>query len=268
MSVYLNEDGSFSGDVVLPTGPRRIHKDLRISQPDRFFVIPDDLMSQNEYLRATEHPGELVITLRDSDFTMSCSFFKSQLRSGSILLESIVELEATVARVTDPTYEPPPVTPEDAHAASVNGEFALHEAALATDVQLIDEIVSTHPERLQLENGNGWTPLEQAVWLGTATALERLIRHGADVNVHDGFGQTPLHIASNAGNLEKVTLLVNHGAEIDATKPDGSRPIHYAMMAGQDEVVEFLKRKGAQFDPKEKFSEDSLRISKDWNDEV
>jgi hypothetical protein len=45
LSVYLNEDGTFSGDVVLPSGPRRLPGNCRIAKPGRLFAVPEKLMS-------------------------------------------------------------------------------------------------------------------------------------------------------------------------------------------------------------------------------
>lgn len=268
LSIYLKEDGTFSGDVVLPSGPRRLPKSCRIANPERFFAIPEKLMTLKEYLRATEHPSELVVTLRDSSSKLCCSFFMSQVESPSILLASIEELESLIWRVTDPGYVPTSLTPAEEREADVNAEFALHAAVLNNDLTLIDDMIRARPEQLQIENGNGFTPLEQAVWLGSSEAVERLVRSGANVNVRDGYGQTPLHIACNIGDQEKVALLIDHGADVNASKADGYLPIHYAIIANRRDIVRFLKSKGAQFDPNEPISKEAMKIAQDWKDDV
>ena len=170
--------------------------------------------------------------------------------------------------MTNPSYRTKKLTAAEKHAIAVNRKFALHEAALTDNTQLIDEIVQLHPEQLHLENGNGFTPLEQAVWIGTSVALERLIHHGADVNIRDGFGQTPLHIACTTGNLQKVTLLVQHGADINATRSDGYRPIHYALIANQGDIIRFLKGKGVHLDLHEAVTKEALKTAKSWKQDT
>jgi hypothetical protein len=209
-----------------------------------------------------------VVTLRDSNFNLCCSFFKSQVESPSDLLESLEELESLILRVAAPGFVPTPSTAREEHETALNAEFALHAAVLVDDLTLIEEIIRARPEQLQIENGNGFTPLEQAVWLGSSEAVERLVRSGADVNVRDGFGQTPLHIACNIGDQEKVSLLVDHGADINSSKTNGYRPIHYAIIANRHDIVQYLKNRGAKFDPNEPITIEVLGIAKDWKDDV
>jgi ankyrin repeat protein len=268
LSVYLNEDGTFSGDVVLASGARRIPQDCCVRQPARFFAIPEKLREKTEYFRATEHPNEVVITLRDSQFHLCCCFFKSQLEPDSSLRNAMDELISHIAQITDPRYKPKPLTAAEKRAVDLNRKFALHEAALSCDIGLIDKIVKIHPEQLEVENGNGFTPLEQAVWLGSSTALKQLIKHGADVNVKDASGGTPLHFACHAGDLEKVSLLVDSGADINASTNDGDRPIHFAIMANRKAIFRYLIGKGATFHKEDEATREAVRIGKKWKGRI
>ncbi len=222
------------------------------------------MFGQQEYLRGTEHPSEIILTLRDAEFKLNCSFLLSQLDADSPIPSAVSELEQLIKKITDPAYEPPKLTPEQERAAAVHSQFALHEAMISGDADLITEIMQAHPEQLHQENGNGFTPLEQAVWFGNAATVALLAKYGSDVNVRDGFGQSPLHIACTAGDLEKVKALVENGADINAAKPDGWRPIHYAIMTNSKDIIQYLQSKGVQFDPEDQLAKEAKQTAKKW----
>lgn len=264
LSVYLNEDGTFSGDVVLPSGNRRLPKDCHIGTPERFFIIPEKLKGQKQYLRATEHLGEIVIALRDSQFNLCCCFLLSQIKANSPLRKAMDELLAHIAKIADPHYKPKRQTAAEKRKVATNQKFALHEAAQGSDTRLIDEILKLYPEQLHAENEAGLTPLEQAVWFGSSAAVKRLITHGANVNVKSPSGQTPLHVACFKGNLEQVAVLLKSGADINAATEDGSRPIHSAIMANQHAVVCYLQDRGAFLNTKDEATRTARKINRQF----
>lgn len=268
LSVYLNSDGTFSGDVVLPTGTRRLPAECQIQTPERFFAIQEKLKDQKEYLRATEHLGEIVITLRDSQFNLCCCFLLSQIASDSPLRGAMDELLAHIAKITDPSYKPKRQTAAEKRKAAINRKFALHAATQGADIRLIEEILKLYPEQLHAENEAGLTPLEQAVWFGSSAAVRHLIKHGANVNVKSPSGQTPLHVACLKGDLEQVTLLVKNGADIEAKTEDGDRPIHSAVMANQQAVVRYLQDEGALFNAKDEATRAARKIGRQFKSTI
>ncbi len=92
------------------------------------------------------------------------------------------------------------------------------------------------------ENGQG-TPLHWAAKFGQIRAAERLLNHGAEINVKAGFGTpTPLHVAASAGRAEMVAFLLKHGAEVDARQGhENHTPLSLAVQhKDNDKVVQVL----------------------------
>jgi hypothetical protein len=122
-----------------------------------------------------------------------------------------------------------------------------------------------------------WTPLTRATLFGQETAIDLLLKAGADVNFHDpavgsatylaavawrnailakllehgadpnvapSWGVTPLMAASMGGNEPAVRLLLQHGADPKRRHPDGRLAADLAREEGQMAVVRLLERGG------------------------
>lgn len=77
--------------------------------------------------------------------------------------------------------------------------------------------------------------------------VDRLLQHGADVNVEVD-GRTPLQTAAKQGNITLVQLLLTHNCEVNS-KPHGDSgltPLQAAAWGGHLEVVTLLLANGAQ----------------------
>lgn len=61
------------------------------------------------------------------------------------------------------------------------------------------------------------------------TALEALLKEGADVHVTDPLGQTPLHIAAGEGNEEIIKVLIKAQAHVNVQDKYGDTPLHKAV---------------------------------------
>jgi uncharacterized protein len=83
--------------------------------------------------------------------------------------------------------------------------------------------------------------LIEAVTNGDRSAVETLIRNGADVNQQDDQGWTPLNFAAGKGDLGLVKLLVENGAEIFKVGRDRRTPYMIALAAGRVSVVKYLR---------------------------
>jgi ankyrin repeat protein len=90
------------------------------------------------------------------------------------------------------------------------------------------------------------TPALQAAWLGEASILERLLAHGAKVNIQGGsFERTPLLCAATTGNAEVVRLLLAHAANVEAQDWAGHTPLYWAQRRGSAAVIKLLEQAGA-----------------------
>jgi arylsulfatase A-like enzyme/ankyrin repeat protein len=78
---------------------------------------------------------------------------------------------------------------------------------------------------------------------GDVSALERLLRDGADANAVDARGVSALARAAESGNLEAAKLLLAHGAMVNVS---GRTPLIAAAASGHRSMVELLLDHGAQ----------------------
>ncbi|XP_068803978.1 BRCA1-associated RING domain protein 1 isoform X2 [Struthio camelus] len=97
-------------------------------------------------------------------------------------------------------------------------------------------------------NYKGETLLHVASMKGDLTAVEQLLKNGADPNVKDNAGWTPLHEACNHGHKEVVELLLQHRALVNTTGYQNDSPLHDAARNGHVDIVELLLLHGASRD--------------------
>jgi ankyrin repeat protein len=98
----------------------------------------------------------------------------------------------------------------------------------------------------------GRSDLHYAARDGDLAAVEKLVSHGADVNLQDKRGWTPLHFAAQALSEDVTTYLLSHGARVDLEDAYGNTPLSTATFAckGDGRVIRALRAAGA--DPKKK----------------
>lgn len=76
----------------------------------------------------------------------------------------------------------------------------------------------------QPDDDKNWPPVIHCSFLCNADTLEKLIRHGADVNMRDKHDQTALHYALQEKRYDCVDLLVLCGADLDAKNRANETP--------------------------------------------
>ena len=85
-------------------------------------------------------------------------------------------------------------------------------------------------------NARLWT----AAFNGHTAVVRALVSAGADVNLQQNDGFSPLNAASQEGHTDCVKLLIEHGAEVDTRSKRGLTPLYSAARKGHIEVVQFL----------------------------
>lgn len=95
---------------------------------------------------------------------------------------------------------------------------------------------------------------------GQASAIELLLRLGADVNAKDELGKTPLIHAVINRNYEVVQLLVGKGANLESTF-GGNTALIEATAANDDAVVKLLLEHGAQIEAKNRDGHTALQFA-------
>jgi ankyrin repeat protein len=102
-------------------------------------------------------------------------------------------------------------------------------------------------------DASGVTALHRAVESEDATAVEQLIRGGADVNAMTRFHVTPLSIATVRGNVEIARALLIAGANPNAAMGAGEPVILTAARTGNVPLLQALVDAGADVNARERF---------------
>ncbi|KAL6206016.1 hypothetical protein ACLB2K_023267 [Fragaria x ananassa] len=102
-----------------------------------------------------------------------------------------------------------------------SGMSALHVAAYAGRTDVIDELVMSRPDLVDVLNHRGQTALHAAVAGGQVTAVKHMLMFPITgevtiINHADKNGNTPLHMASIYGNREIINVLMRD-ARVDIT---------------------------------------------------
>jgi len=154
----------------------------------------------------------------------------------------------------------------------------LLRAAKTGRLDLVRQIVSAHPELLDVTDEAGYTPLR---WAGIrkesgiacllaeagadpnsigadggtplhgaahhddAAMMQAMLDAGGDVTIRNQWGRTPLHVAARRGCLAVAELLLDAGADPDAVTREGWSTLNVAYRGGHPDLVELLLSRGA-----------------------
>jgi ankyrin repeat protein len=131
--------------------------------------------------------------------------------------------------------------------------MAAFEALRARDVELLRELVESHPDLVRARGTNGNSLLNLACSFASRTcdedvrrlsldAVRLLLAAGADVNAPNDRGWTPLHQAGHEGLIE---MLIDAGAAVDREAHGaGGTPLAVALFWGNRETADLLARRG------------------------
>jgi ankyrin repeat protein len=145
-------------------------------------------------------------------------------------------------------------------------------AALENGHMQIAELLLQHGANVDMRGVDfrGWrewqeqTPLHNAIgWSNDsmATAVEFLLKHGADVNARQKDLSTPLHLATARGYFDVAQMLLKHGADVNSTQQNNlSTPLHLAAARGDFDVAQMLLQCGADVNPKNSSSDTPLQL--------
>lgn len=121
------------------------------------------------------------------------------------------------------------------------GRSALHEAALAGHVEVIEALLAANAD-VQARDAAGRTPLLDAAQGGRVGAVDALAAAGADIAVVDGEGRGALALAcgGEAPTAALVRRLLELGADPDLVDAAGKRPVDLAAGVGRWSLVQAL----------------------------
>ncbi len=98
-------------------------------------------------------------------------------------------------------------------------------------------LTADNPNKL---DGNGNTPLTEAVVLNSEADVVSVIEKGGDVNVTNKSGETPLVLAAKNKNLAIVTILIKNNANPSIADQAGHTPLYYAVQASDKQMAQAL----------------------------
>uniref|UniRef100_A0A3Q2QPZ1 Ankyrin repeat domain 28 n=1 Tax=Fundulus heteroclitus TaxID=8078 RepID=A0A3Q2QPZ1_FUNHE len=90
---------------------------------------------------------------------------------------------------------------------------------------------------IDIQDGNGQTPLMLSVLSGHIDCVYSLLNKGASVEAKDKWGRTALHRGSVTGHEESVEALLQHSADALARDCKGRTPVHLAAACGHVGVL-------------------------------
>jgi hypothetical protein len=146
-------------------------------------------------------------------------------------------------------------------------------AALAGEHFQTADLLRHNGADLDVRGSGGRNPLHAAAYSGNLEMVRILIEYNpADINARDEYGSTPLSLASASYNHKDGSvhqLLLEHGADINTQDQDGWTPLYYASYYGALEVVRVLLEHGADVEVKTNDGETALQIAAEFGyDEV
>ncbi|MEO6149608.1 MAG: ankyrin repeat domain-containing protein [Mucilaginibacter sp.] len=127
-------------------------------------------------------------------------------------------------------------------------DINLFEAAATGKLDVLTQLLTTHPEATDYHAEDGFTPLGLASYFGQYEVARYLVSKGAEINLpsNNGFNVFPLHSAA-AGNFTNIaTLLIENGADVNIKQQAGVTPLHSAAQNGNVELLILLLEHGAE----------------------
>lgn len=126
-------------------------------------------------------------------------------------------------------------------------ELDLFEAAALGRADEVEAILGRDPGQASSFSADGFTALHLAAFFAHGEAVERLLAHGAavDIPAANPTMVQPLHSAVAGRSAEVVRLLLAAGADPDARQQMGFTPLMGAAGTGDTEMVEALLAAGA-----------------------
>ena len=136
----------------------------------------------------------------------------------------------------------------DVNQRNIFGETPLLCAVRRRAPQAFIEKLISHGADINIPDSTGITPLAEAIALGNdggGDIFGILIQAGAKIDVRDSNGFSPMHIAAIYRKKQVMLRLIGMKADINARDVSGRTPLHRAVMLGSHPIVECLLEYGA-----------------------
>jgi ankyrin repeat protein len=138
-----------------------------------------------------------------------------------------------------------------------DSEWALGELLHAGPFEAVSLLLKAGADRSRLR----WTPLHEAVAIGTSADVERAVASGEPLEATDCWSRTPLLLAIFVGDVAKVEILVSAGCNTDVRGHCGERPLHAAVSGGQTAMLQWLLQRGEDVNGTDRFGTTPLQVA-------
>lgn len=133
----------------------------------------------------------------------------------------------------------------DVNVKDKRGYTALSHAMEAMYEDVVEALLNRPELDPNCRGLNGRPALLAYVWRDNKDRVEKLLAHGADVNIQDNDGDTALHGAAENGDYEIIEMLLDKGANPNARNKQGGTPLMWAAVFGNPEAARLLLNRGA-----------------------
>jgi ankyrin repeat protein len=126
-------------------------------------------------------------------------------------------------------------------------DINLFEAAAVGKMDVVAQLVFTHPEAINFYAEDGFTPLGLACYFGHYEVARYLVLKGADVNLpsNNGFRVYPLHSAAAGDYTDIARMLIENNAQVNVKQEAGATALHSAAQNGNIDLLILLLEHGA-----------------------
>ena len=135
----------------------------------------------------------------------------------------------------------------------VTPEAHLNEAAKTGSTAVLDEILSfSHNMDVNIADGEGNTPLHNAVNRKHTHTVQYLLNKNANPNLTNDEGYNCVHMACQCADEDILYLLTTRNANVNAREKRGKSPAMIAAENGKDGCIHILASAGANLDQRDK----------------
>ncbi|XP_016356117.1 ankyrin repeat domain-containing protein 24-like [Sinocyclocheilus anshuiensis] len=128
-------------------------------------------------------------------------------------------------------------------ATDTFGRTSLHHAAVSGCLSCT-EILWDFKANLDVQDGDGLTPLILGAQMSRVELCAFLLERGANPNIQDSQGRSALMLACESDSMETVEVLLKGGANPHLTDALGHNSAHYSITAGNHNITQFLQNIG------------------------